>query len=202
MAVPWLRILDTVIGFADIARSRRGRSTELERVGDPTAIEGGRALGGLEARLAGVVVAALKEAFDRDTRRLDLERQQVEGERLRAERALKLELLRQAGDREIGRLRLIAGVAVGSWIGTLFFSARLMGGGFGPRVALGCGWALLLAAIGASFAAQSRIARALERASEDHTLPRDVASSGGAGALAPWLVVVGLALVGLAVLIS
>ena len=84
--------------------------------------------GGLEARLAGVVVAALKEAFDRDTRRLELEREQLEAERERAERALRLELQRQAGDREIGRLRLLAGVAVASWLGTLFFSARLLGG--------------------------------------------------------------------------
>ena len=36
---------------------------------------------GLEARLAGVVVAALKEAFDRDTRRLELEREQLDAER-------------------------------------------------------------------------------------------------------------------------
>jgi hypothetical protein len=201
MPVPWLRILDALIGMADVARTRRPRSTQIGPLEDPRALESGRALGGLETRLAGVVVAALKEAFDRDTRRLELERQQIEGERLRAERLLKLEVLRQAGDREIGRLRLIAGVSVASWMGTLFFSTRLMGGGLGARGALGCGWALLLAAIGASFAAQSGIARTLERAVEDNTLPRDVASS-GAGALAPWLVVAGLALVGLAVLIA
>ena len=40
--------------------------------------------GALEARLAGVVVAALKEAFDRDSRRLELERDQLAAERLRA----------------------------------------------------------------------------------------------------------------------
>ena len=45
-------------------------------------------LGALETRLAGVVVAALKEAFDRDKARMDLERETLEAERARAERAL------------------------------------------------------------------------------------------------------------------
>src|SRR5439155_14122125 len=110
----------------------------------------GRAVGHLETRLAGVVVAALKEAFDRDSRRLELEREQLEADRLRTERALKLELLRQSGDREIGRLRLIAGVAVVSWIGTLFFSPRLVEGALSARLALGAGWLLLLAALAAA----------------------------------------------------
>src|SRR5437588_4177333 len=154
MAVPWLRILDTLIGVTDLARSRRMRSMASEnetlQQADP-----GRALGGLETRLAGVVVAALKEAFDRDTRRLELEREQLEAERNRAERALQLELRRQAGDREIGRLRLVAGVAVASWVGTLFFSTRLIGGPAIARVLIGGGWLLLLGAIAASFVAEA-----------------------------------------------
>ena len=154
----------------------------------------GRALGGLETRLAGVVVAALKEAFDRDTRRLELEREQLEAERKRAERALQLELLRQAGDREIGRLRLLAGVAVASWLGTLFFATRLIGGGVGARVALGIGWLLLLAAIGASFNAQSSIAQAMER-------ERDPLSATIAGTLALWLIIIALAVIGVGVLV-
>src|SRR6185436_9870926 len=97
-------------------RSGRRPDAEDDRA---LAVDGGspRALGNLEARLAGVVVAALKEAFDRDNRRLDLEREQAQAERLRAERALRLELARQAVDREIGRLRLTAGVAVACWLG-------------------------------------------------------------------------------------
>src|SRR6185369_15173085 len=135
MAVPWLRIFDMLIGVTDIARSSRGRPA-AEGAETQQLAPGSRALGHLETRLAGVVVAALKEAFDRDTRRLELEREQVEAERARAERALRLELRRQAGDREIGRLRLLAGVAVVAWLGTLFFSARLMGGPVGARAAL------------------------------------------------------------------
>src|SRR5712692_3786879 len=99
--VPWLRILDVIVGVAGIARGASSRPpSEPERQLAP----GSRALGHLETRLAGVVVAALKEAFDRDARRLDLEREQMEADRAHAERALSLELRRQAGEREISRL--------------------------------------------------------------------------------------------------
>jgi hypothetical protein len=196
VALPWLSILDAAIGVANLARSRRAVAAPeagLERSIDGGARALGGALGGIEARLAGVVVAALKEAFDRDTRRLELERQQLEAERARAERALKLELLRQAADREVGRLRLVAGMAVVAWIGTLFFSVRLLGGGMGPRILLGVGWALLLAAIGASFTAQSRIADALQR---------EEPPTGPAGQASAWLVVGAMGLIALAVLIT
>src|SRR5262245_1523569 len=127
MAVPWIRIIDTVIGVAD-ATLRRRRTSDAALDRDPATRDLGALAGSgpLEARLTGVVLAALKEAFNRDHQRLELEREQMEAERRRAERALQLELLRQAGDRELGRLRLTTGVAVASWLGTLFFSARLL----------------------------------------------------------------------------
>src|SRR6266513_646150 len=195
MPIPWFRIIDAVLAAADLARSRRPATPvdpDQQLQFDP-----GRAgpLGGLETRLAGVMVAALKEAFDRDTRRLELERATLEGERERAERALRLELRRQAGDREIGRLRLLAGIAVASWIGTLFFSARAMGGGAGPRLAIGAAWLLLLVSFAAAFVGQSRVAESLA-----HTENRDL-GSGTVGAVALWSIVGGLALVGLSVLI-
>jgi hypothetical protein len=205
MPLPWLQILDAVIGVTDLARSRKIRKMSQTTDEPQQQLEaggrGGGALGNLETRLAGVVVAALKEAFDRDTRRLELERAQLDAERERAERALNLELLRQAGDREIGRLRLLAGVAVATWIGTLFFSARLIGGQPSARIAIGSGWLLLLGAIAMSFVAQSQVAAALDRvgAIVDR---REAVSAGVAGALALWLIVLGLALVGLAVLIA
>ena len=204
MPVPWLRILDAVIGVTDLARSRKmarisGAAGEPQDQLEPSAPAG--PLGHLETRLAGVVVAALKEAFERDSRRLDLERAQLDAERERAERALNLEMLRQAGDREIGRLRLLAGVAVVTWIGTLFFSARLVGGAMAVRVALGAGWLLLLSAMAVSFQAQAQVAAALDRIGTIADR-RDAISSGISGALALWLIVLGLALVGLAVLIG
>ena len=207
MVVPWLRILDIVIGVTDLARSRKIRqaaeqSEQIEAQQQSLEPSGaGGVPGALEPRLAGVVVAALKEAFERDTRRLELERVQLDAERERAERALRLELRRQAGDREIGRLRLLAGVAVTSWIGTLLLtvvSRRLNGAGVidspsGARIAIGGGWLLLLLAFACAFIAQSQIAEALNR--DDGRL-----DAGVLGALALWFIVAGLTLVGLAVL--
>ena len=205
MPVPWLRILDAVIGITDLARSRRIRTLSkaaADRQEQLDAVERGAPFprSALDARLAGVVVAALKETFDRDSHRLELERAQIAAERERTARMLRLELLRQAGEREIGRLRLLAAVAVASWIGTLLFGVRLTGRPIGPRVALAGGGVLLLASIALSFVAQSQVGAVLDRG--DSTAdPRDVATSGLAGALALWLIVLGLALVGLAVLL-
>ena len=197
MPIPWLRLLDMLIGVTDIARrtTTRAGADEPER-----RALGRRAFGHFEARLAGVAVAALKEVFDRDSRRLELEREQMEAERQRAERVLQLELARQAGDREIGGLRLVAGVAVASWIATLFFSTRLIGANLGARLALGGGWVLLLAALASALVAQARVADALSRVDEENG-GGDALRSGAAGALSPWLLVIGLALVGVAALI-
>jgi len=195
MPIPWLGLVDLALGLGNMARGRkRSADTESEQL-----TAGGRALGPLDARLAGVMVAALKEVFDRDSRRLELEREQMEAERLRAERALRLEQLRQAGEREIGRLRLVAGVAVAVWLGTLFFSARLAGGG--ARITVGVGWALLLAALASSFFAQTTVAHTLDRMDEA-SARRDIVDAGLAGALAPWLLVAGLAVIAAAVLIA
>jgi hypothetical protein len=204
MPVPWLRILDLMIGVTDLARSRKIRQTaaesgeraeqqSLEAAGPGGGLAGGA--GGIEARLAGVVVAALKEAFERDTRRLEFEKAQIDAEHERAERALRLELRRQSGDREIGRLRMLAAIAVAAWIGTLFFSARLIGGPVGARVMVGGGWLLLLLAFALAFNAQAQIAEALNR---DDGSP----IAGVTGTLSLWFIVAGLALVGLAVLVG
>jgi hypothetical protein len=222
MGIPWLRIIDAALGIHDVVRVSRTRTlADSEMESRQLATRGG--LGGLETRLAGVVVAALKEAFDRDSRRLEHERQQLEAERRRAERAQRLELLRQAGDREIGRLRVLAGVASASWIAALFvwiatrfLSTRASVVGLGApqaaltaRLVVGAGWMLLLLAITLSFLAQSAVGRALqrasdERASDEHDDPdvaADATSLPRVGDVIPWLIVSGLALVGLAVLI-
>lgn len=197
---PWLRILDTVLGLTDMALGRaRGRDASAAQTDALSA--GARGMAGfLEARLAGVVVAALKEAFARDERRLDFEREQMEAERQRAERALRLELQRQAGEREIGRLRLMAGVAVASWLGTLFFATRLVGGPPAARGSLGTGWLLILGALAASFAGQSRVAAGL--ASSPDRNSEGVPSSGAFGLLTPWLIVAGLAAIAIGILMG
>lgn len=195
MALPWMAIVDGLLGATDLVRRVRGRS----ELAPPSAASG------LEARLAGVVVSALREAFDRDHQRLEIERQRVEDEqqrreieRVRAERALKLELLRQAGEREIGRLRMLTGVAVFSWVGAMVMAARVDGGV--GRVLLGLGVALFIAGIAAVFSAQSQVGRVLARL--DNRTHADELTASAAGAAAPWLVVAGLAVSTLAVLIS
>lgn len=201
MPLPWLGLIDTLLDVANLALSRKSRRPAVESESSAVASRTG---GQLEARMTSVVVAALKEAFDRDASRLELEREQAERERLRAERLLKLELLRQAGDREIGRLRLMAAVAIGSWIGTLFFSARLAGGPAGARIMLGAGWLLLLLALSLSFSAQARVGRALARIDEALaiTARHDDLTAGAAGALVPWLIVIGLGVIGFALLLA
>jgi hypothetical protein len=206
MALPWLQILDAVIGVTDLVRSRKIRTladAQPEPQSQQLEARGGAGGGPVEARLAGVVVAALKEAFDRDARRIEFEREQAAAERERAERALRLELQRQAADREIGRLRLLAGVAVASWIGTLFFSARLISsGGSGPRMLVAGGWLLLLAALASAFSGQSTVAAALETLARNDGAGVRPAAWGAAGTLAVWLIIAGLALVSLAVLVG
>lgn len=204
MPVPWLQIFDAAMGLASFARSRKAPQVQTEEQYQQQQLEAAsRTPGGLEARMAGVVVAALKEAFDRDTRRLELEREQLAAERDRAERALRLEVQRQAADREIGRLRLLAAVAVAGWLVTLLLVAwpgsRMIATG-PARVSLGVGWLLLSAALAASFSAQGEVASSISGSA----LPGSanaLVSSGRAGAAAPWLIMGGLAMVGVAALI-
>src|SRR4030081_2102186 len=98
----WMRVIDTVSGLAQMSSRLRPRGT-----GPAVPAAQDASTGMLETRLAGVVVAALKEAFDRDRVRMDLERAQIESERRRAEEALAAELRRQASERALGQLRLI-----------------------------------------------------------------------------------------------
>jgi hypothetical protein len=144
--------------------------------------------GHLEARLTNVVVAALKEAFDRDHARLELERAQLEEQQRRAEQAQRLELRRQAADRELGRLRLLAGTALVGWMASvLLLVARLDNASLLSRGISSAGWLLLLAALGAAFKAQGRISAFVPEGDR----PLDL---GGTAEAAMWLLVAGLAL--------
>ena len=198
MPAPWIAIFDAAIGLANmaLARRERGRTAAADDSHLPAGSDGPAVPATLETHLAGVVVAALKEVFERDSRRLDLEREMAEAERQRAERAMRLELLRQAGEREVGRLRLMAGVAVVSWLGTLLLFARAGSSPIAARAALGSGWACLLAALACVFVGLSRVNRTL--AFPDHG--RDLAlQPGPASALAAWFLLAGLGLVGVTV---
>jgi hypothetical protein len=149
------KAFDAVVAFGDAVKRLRSPTppppTELVATGE----QGG---GLIEARLTSVVVAALKEAFDRDHARLELERAHLDEERRRAEEALRLEMRRQAVERELGRLRLIAGAAAAGWIvSVVLLAARFGGASSMSRAVLAAAWLLLIGSLGSSFAAQRHI---------------------------------------------
>jgi hypothetical protein len=192
MPVPWLRILDSVINATDIVRWARGQPVQaLEHTGSSQ---------GLEARLAGVVVSALKEAFDRDHERLQIERERIEDQRERAERAMRLEHLRQVGEREIGRMRVLAGTALVSWLSTLLLFPRVADGGTPGRLAFGLGWAFLVGAMGAGLWAEQRVSHAMARM--DDRSPVTEVTASGIGVAAPLLIVIAWTAIALGALLS
>lgn len=206
----WMKALDTVSNLAQLWSGWSGRS----RLSGPTAPSGPtgtselsgpfgpapsepRGLGPLETRLAGVVVAALKEAFDRDRARMDLERDTLEGDRSRAERALAAELRRQAADRALAQLKLIAvfaGLALlvsgvlAAWIGGMRDGAA--------AVLLTVGWTLAVATLGCAFAASQQVT---VWASETDPPP---AGGSTLAAVAPWLLLGSLATVAASLLLA
>ena len=180
-AAQWMKILDTVGGLGQLGAGMR-------RPADPA----GPVAGGLEQRLAGVVVAALKEAFDRDRARMDLERETLE-----SERALEAELRRQAADRALSQLKLLAIFAglvllvsgvLAAWIPTMRAGAAV--------AVLATGWALALAALGCVFAAWQQVS---VWASAAEPPP---AGSSALAATAPWLFLASLACVAASLLLA
>ncbi|HSC29699.1 MAG TPA: hypothetical protein VLD67_20650 [Vicinamibacterales bacterium] len=150
--VQWMRVLDVIGGLVEL--SARRRRPQKEEDAAPLTVGGAGGFGQLEAGLAGVVVAALKEAFDRDSARLELERSQIEAERRRAEAAMRTELRRQAADRVVGQLRLVAVTAVGTWALSAILGAWLPGMREGlPRLLLAAGWICAIASLGSAFVA-------------------------------------------------
>lgn len=182
----WMRILDTVGGLAQMTGKLLPRPSEtgMAQSGDPLA-----GPGAIEARLAGVVVAALKEAFDRDRARMDMERSQIDAERKRADELLAAELRRQSAERSLGQLKLIAVMAAAGWALSALLAVWLPGmhGGV-SRVLLGAGWLLAFAALGCAFAAGQRIFTADPSSAATYSAP-----GGAAAAAAPWVLLASLA---------
>jgi hypothetical protein len=189
----WMRVLDTVSGLAQLTERFR-RPAAADPAGPLAPSGGGGALGGLEARMAGVLVAALKEAFDRDSTRLEMERSQIEGERRRAEEALRAELRRQAGERALGQLRMIAVMAIGAWALSAVLSAWMPGMREGiPRALLGVGWLLALGALATALAGWQRISSWAADVGPAGSVSGDTLHAPAAVA-APWLLIGALAL--------
>jgi hypothetical protein len=190
----WMRVVETVSNLAGFAVGRL-----KPRV--PGGLETTAGGGPLETRLAGVAVAALKEAFDRDRVRIDLEREQIEAERRRAEQALNAELRRQAADRAHGELRLIAIMGIAVWMLSAALAAWLPGmGGRIPRVFLGAGWACAFGAVGSAFAGGQALST--WNANANAAAARADAPPRGIGAFAPWLLLLALALTGASLLVA
>ena len=184
----WAAAIDTAGTLVKAAR-RMGRGAVEGLTSNPPGTHGP---GQIEAGLTGVLVAALKEVFDRDSARLELERAQIDAERRRAEELLRAELQRQAADRMLAQLKLVAVMAVGTWALSAVLGVLLPGmrEGF-PRILLGAGWVFALAALGSAFAAWQ------------HVSLRSADTTGGGAVLehaaamyAPWLLLTALALTG------
>jgi hypothetical protein len=189
--VTLFKAVDALMAFRDAAKRFKGAppgASESPRVPEPVAppaaVQG--LAGQIETRLTNVVVAALKEAFDRDHARLELERAQIDEQRRRAEAALRLEVRRQAADRELARLRLVAGAAMVGWIASVaMLGAGFIGESTVARICVAAGWALLLGALGAAFSGQERIGASLPE--------ENIAAGGTVAAASLWLLLAGLA---------
>jgi hypothetical protein len=153
MAGGWWSGLGKAIEIVSAIAGGGGRAEPDEEV----ALQPRGMLGGFEARLAGVLVSALHEAFARDAARLDVEREQAEAERQRAEAALRLELARQEAERQVGQLRAAIGIDVAAWLASLLVIALHPPHGLVATVMLACAWTVLTAAIGVAFAAYGRV---------------------------------------------
>ena len=196
---PWLKVLDVV---SSLALGRPGPADRDDAAppgpGGPLGrSESSGGLGLLEARLAGVVVAALKEAFDRDKARMDLERATLEGERARAERALAAELRRQAADRALSQLKLIAMFAGLALLVSGVLAAWISGMRVGIAAALlSLAWVLGLGALGCVFAAWQQVT---VWASQTDPPP---AGGSKPAVIAPWLLLGSLSFVAASLLLA
>lgn len=198
----WVRVLDTLGTLVQVgtrfvrpaAPPQGGR--EPADLAQSSQSGGVGALGALETRLAGVLVAALKEAFDRDKARMDLERETAEAERARAERALQAELRRQAADRSLNQLRLVAVFAGCMLLASAALAAFISGMRDGrASIALAAGWTAALGALGCVFAAWPRVSGwAASTGMEPHR--------SSAADTAPWLLLVSLALMAASLLLA
>ena len=111
----------------------------------------------VEMRLTNVVISALKEAFNRDEARLELERAHLEEQRRRAEETMRIELRRQAAEREISRLRLLGVVGMIGWIASVLLLVLRRDVSHVTQGLLIAAAILSLSSLGSAFIAQGRI---------------------------------------------
>ena len=191
----WIRVFDTVANLAQLARGMKRDASAEPAAPPPTA------LGQIETRLAGVVVAALKEAFDRDRARMDLERAHLDAERQRAEEALRAELRRHAAERALGQVKLIAIMAIGVWMLSAALAVWMPGmRAGGARGLLAGGWVFVMASLGCAFSGWQRISA--WSAADPGPGRSAVDGPHLAEVLAPWLLLGALGLCGASLLLA
>jgi hypothetical protein len=130
---------------------------------------------------------------------MDLERAQMESERARAEEALRAELRRQASERALGQLRLIAVMAfalvmVSASLGVWMPGMQTLT----PRLMLGGGWLAAIAALGCAFAGWQQVSAWTAASGPVGAAPGNPHHP--AASAAPWLLLSALALTGLSLL--
>lgn len=197
---PWLRALNAVGTVAQATRAFRSMRESAKTADTNVAADASD----LERGLANVVVAALKEAFDRDRARFEVEREERDSVRAQAEQALRADRLRQAGAQTLIQIRLLAVLGVVVWV------ASLVGAGFssplapGAKWLLGAGWLALSGAMASAFIAHQRFTSWL---ATDPTPPDPSVSSSPPGlpdipahTALPWLVLGGFVLTAASVL--
>jgi len=157
--VTWLRALNAVGTVAEATRFFRGAGQTADQ--SPAPSEG--PAGSLETRLANVVVAALREAFDRDRARFDFERDLHAAEEARKAEALRLEWLRQTATQALMQTRYLAVLSVVVWIASVISAGSLSPLGIAAKSFLGVGWAGLSTAIAAAFISHQHLSVWLAR---------------------------------------
>ena len=150
---PWLRALNAVGTVAQATRAFRGMRESAKSADAAAAPDASD----LERGLANVVVAALKEAFDRDRARFEVEREES-GTRSgpRPSRPWRADRLRQAGAQTLIQIRLLAVLGVVVWVASVIaagFSSPLT---LGAKWLLGGGWLALSGAMASAFIAHQR----------------------------------------------
>ena len=142
----WLRAMSAVSTVAEATKYFRSANAPVDQT--PAGTD---PVGPLEARLASVLVAAIREAFDRDRARFDLEQDFHDAEAVRRERALRLEWIRQTGTRGVTHATHLALLSIAVWVASVAVAGWLSPLANSTKIVLGLGWVGLSVAVAAAF---------------------------------------------------
>lgn len=191
---PWLRALNAVGTVAEATRMFRAGS----QTRSAPSVTGGAS--DLERGLANVVVAALREAFDRDRARFELEREEREAVRAQAEREMRAARRQQVGFQTISQVRMLAAISVTVWVASAAAAGLLAPIGSTPTWMLGLGWLSLGGALGAAFVTHQQLTGWMSHEPDPSASAEPPRTT--ARLLLPWLVVSGFLVSAASVLLA